>query len=94
MTVPREAASALRLADLRRPQQARVVALDEAGLATALPDGELERRLLEMGVLEGAHIEVLHEGFPGRDPIAVRVDGHVLALRRLEALAVRVAPLA
>ena len=29
---------------------------------------ELERRLLEMGFIEGARVEVLHEGFIGRDP--------------------------
>lgn len=46
---------------------------------------ELERRLLEMGFVEGARIEVLHEGFIGRDPIAVRVDDMRVAIRRNEA---------
>jgi ferrous iron transport protein A len=41
-----------------------------------------------MGLVEGARIEVLHEGFPGRDPIAVRVDDHTVALRRSEANAI------
>ncbi len=55
---------------------------------------ELERRLLEMGFVEGAHIEVLHEGFIGRDPIAVRVDDMRVAIRRNEAnsVMIRVAP--
>ena len=46
---------------------------------------ELERRLLEIGFVEGAHVEVLHEGFIGRDPIAVKLDDMRVALRRREA---------
>ena len=47
--------------------------------------GELERRLLEMGIVEGAKIELMHEGPLGRDPIAVRVDDATVALRRRDA---------
>ena len=47
--------------------------------------GEMERRLLEMGFVEGARIEILHEGPFGRDPLAVRVDDLTVALRRREA---------
>ena len=46
---------------------------------------ELERRLLEMGFVEGAKVQVLHEGFIGRDPIAVQLDDMRVALRRREA---------
>ena len=46
---------------------------------------ELERRLLEMGFVEGARVRVLHEGFIGRDPIAVQLDDMRVALRRREA---------
>lgn len=46
---------------------------------------ELERRLLEMGFVEGAKVRVLHEGFIGRDPIAVQLDDMRVALRRREA---------
>lgn len=55
-------------------------------------DVELERRLLEMGFVEGARVEILHEGFIGRDPIAVQVDDMRVALRRREANAVMVRP--
>lgn len=48
-------------------------------------DLELERRLLEIGLVEGAQVEVLHEGFLGGDPIAVKVDAMRVALRRHEA---------
>ncbi|MBU1383924.1 MAG: FeoA domain-containing protein [Alphaproteobacteria bacterium] len=55
---------------------------------------ELERRLLELGFVEGAHIELLHEGLLGRDPIAMKVDDMRVALRRHEAasLTIRIEP--
>lgn len=46
---------------------------------------ELERRLLELGFVEGATLEVIHEGGIGRDPIAVRLDDMRVALRRRDA---------
>lgn len=46
---------------------------------------ELERRLLELGFVEGARVELLHEGLFGRDPIAMRIDDMRVALRRHEA---------
>jgi ferrous iron transport protein A len=46
---------------------------------------ELERRLLELGFVEGASVEVLHEGVIGHDPILVRVNDTRIALRRREA---------
>jgi ferrous iron transport protein A len=49
---------------------------------------ELERRLLELGFVEGAAVEVLHEGPLGGDPIAVRVNDSTIALRRREAMAI------
>ncbi|MBR1125341.1 ferrous iron transport protein A [Bradyrhizobium lablabi] len=62
------------------------IAAADAG--SALPDVELESRLIEMGFVEGAQVEVLHEGAVGRDPIAVRVQNITVALRRREAMAV------
>ncbi|MDB5495069.1 MAG: Fe2+ transport system protein [Phenylobacterium sp.] len=46
---------------------------------------ELHRRLLEFGFVEGAVIEILHEGAIRRDPIAVRLDDMRIALRRRDA---------
>ncbi|WP_319797991.1 FeoA family protein [Nitrobacter sp.] len=51
---------------------------------------EIERRLLELGIVEGASVQILHEGPIGRDPIAVRVNGTTIALRRREAMAIMV----
>lgn len=46
---------------------------------------ELQRRLLEFGFVEGARIELIHEGAIGHDPIAVRLDDMRVALRRRDA---------
>tara|TARA_R110002167_G_scaffold1352_2_gene6019 strand:+ start:5667 stop:5942 length:276 start_codon:yes stop_codon:yes gene_type:complete len=51
---------------------------------------ELERRLLELGFVEGARVEMLHEGLFGRDPIAMKVDDMRVALRRQEAASLSV----
>ena len=53
--------------------------------AGGLEPAELERRLLEIGFVEGARIEILHEGAIGGDPIAVRIGDARVALRRREA---------
>ncbi|MER2604928.1 MAG: FeoA family protein [Siculibacillus sp.] len=59
--------------------------------ARAISWHELERRLLEMGFVEGARVELMHEGPIGRDPIAVRVDDTTVALRRRDAAVILVA---
>ncbi len=51
---------------------------------------ELERRLLELGFVEGARVEILHQGLFFRDPIAVKLDDMRVALRRREARAIEV----
>ena len=48
------------------------------------------RRLLEMGMVEEAYVEIVHEAPFGGDPVAVRVRGGLLALRRQEASCVTV----
>jgi ferrous iron transport protein A len=65
--------------------------LDAGCAGSALPDAELEKRLIELGFVEGARVEILHEGIIGRDPIAVRVENVTIAVRRREAMAVIVA---
>lgn len=73
----------LPLGQLRPGQCGRVISIDSAGL-----EPELEERLLRMGIAEDAVIQVLHEGPVRRDPVAVKVDGVVIAMRRREASAV------
>ena len=65
------------------------LAAGDAG--SALSDVELESRLIELGFVEGARVEVLHEGIVGGDPIAVRVENITIAVRRREAMAIIVA---
>ena len=66
----------------------RELVVDQAGIG--LPGPELERRLIELGFVEGADVELLHQGLFGGDPIAVRVAHTTIALRRREAMAIRV----
>ena len=79
--------SGLRLGKLRRGARGRVIGISVASAHTrnAVDPHELERRLLEMGFVEGARFEILHEGPVRRDPIAVRLDETRVALRRREA---------
>ena len=55
------------------------------GVDRGVDANELHRRLLEFGFVEGARVEVLHEGAIGRDPIAVRLDDMRIGLRRRDA---------
>ncbi len=45
----------------------------------------LERRLLELGFVNGEEIEIVAEARPGRDPFVVRIGNSTFALRRREA---------
>jgi len=60
----------------------RIEAIRVVGNDHDLPSSELERRLIELGFVEGARVKILHEGLFGRDPIAVRVNEATVALRR------------
>jgi ferrous iron transport protein A len=57
----------------------------ERGVVTAVQgDDGIVQRLLEMGLLEGAEVEVL--GFaPLGDPMEIRLSDYRLSLRRAEA---------
>jgi ferrous iron transport protein A len=77
-----------RLGMAKRGYSGVIHQVDAEGVDSSLPALELESRLLELGFVEGARVEVLHEGIVGRDPIAVRVDNVTVAVRRREAMAV------
>ena len=64
------------------------IAAEDVAVDGGIGAVELERRLLEMGFVEGAAIEVLHLGLFGGDPIAVRLGDTRVALRRREARAI------
>lgn len=86
------ASSPPNLGEARRGYRGRIRALRPEAASSELPVDELERRLIEMGFVEGASVELLHHGPFGRDPIAVRVDGATMAIRRREARAILIAP--
>jgi ferrous iron transport protein A len=86
-----EARPQLPLGLARRGYTGVIQHLSAGKTGSMLPDVELESRLIELGFVEGARVEVLHEGILGRDPIAVRVENVTIAVRRREAMAVIVA---
>lgn len=70
----------VQLGSLKKGMRALISQVGSAKFSSALTE-----RLLEMGLLEGAWVEVVHEAPFGGDPIAVRVRGSLVALRRSEA---------
>ena len=78
----------MRLGLAKRGYSGVIHHLDADEGSSSLPAIELESRLIELGFVEGAHVEILHEGAFGRDPIAVRVNHATIALRRREAMAI------
>ena len=55
-------------------------------------DRALALRLFEIGFVDGERVRVVARGFPGGDPVAVRMGSTMYALRRFEAERVLVAP--
>ncbi len=76
------------LGDQKIGYQGKVLKIDAALLNSPMGAEEIERRLIEIGFLEGVEVQILHEGAFGRDPIAVRVHHSTIALRRKEARAI------
>ena len=72
-----EKSQIIQLGRLPLGQSARIILVEGAG---GIPS-----RLMEMGLLEGTSVEIAHEAPFGGDPIAVRVRGALIALRRREA---------
>jgi ferrous iron transport protein A len=78
----------MRLGLAKRGYSGVIQHLDAKEVDSSLSALELESRLIELGFVEGARVEVLHEGIIGRDPIAVRIENVTIAVRRREAMAV------
>jgi ferrous iron transport protein A len=91
MTEPDDASPELPLGLARRGYAGVIRRLAAGNAGSALSATELESRLIELGFVEGAKVEVLHEGVVGRDPIAIRVENVTIAVRRREAMAIIVA---
>jgi ferrous iron transport protein A len=86
-------ASSMPLGQASRGFCGRINTIHVTENAYSLAASEIESRLLELGFVEGAEVRVLHEGPIGRDPIAVRINGTTIALRRREAMAILVTSL-
>jgi ferrous iron transport protein A len=91
MTEQIDSKKPLRLGLAKRGYSGVIQQLLAGDADSALPAAELESRLIELGFVEGAHVEILHEGIVGGDPIAVRVENVTIAVRRREAMAIIVA---
>jgi ferrous iron transport protein A len=72
---------------LRRPYTVRAVATGDAA-------PERARQLEEIGFFAGEQVMVMARGFPGGDPLVVRVGQSTFALRGAEAACVQVDPAA
>ena len=70
----------LTLADLKIGEKAEII---------GFTDEILSLKLLEMGCLPGTEVELTHLA-PFGDPIAVKVSGYTLSLRKEEAATIQV----
>ncbi|MGE0224612.1 MAG: ferrous iron transport protein A [Acetobacteraceae bacterium] len=69
--------------DLGVGRAARIVAINA-------PAADLEIKLRQIGFCEGDEVELLTRGPLGRQPLAVRLNRRIIALRRAEAIALRI----
>ena len=87
MTDAIDATKPIPLGEAKRGYSGVIRRIDADATGSALSAAELESRLIELGFVEGAKVEILHEGIVGGDPIAVRVENVTIAVRRREAMA-------
>lgn len=73
----------LRLTDLKQNESALIVGF-------RAEEGDLTTRLREIGFAEGDNVTPLHFGLFGKNPISVRLNGALIAIRKQDASAVLV----
>ena len=71
------------LRELKHKQPARVIGFQSL-------EHDLEIRLREIGFAEGDRVELMHWGLFGRNPITVKLNGTLIAMRKNEAAAVTI----
>ena len=69
------------LSDLEPQERGRIIRVGGKG--------EIRRRLMDMGIVSGAEVEVIRVA-PLGDPVEIRVKGYDLALRKEEAQKIQV----
>ena len=76
------------LGHLESGKRAEITAVDWSSLVA-----DEAKRLRALGLDEGAEVRVTHRGIFGtRDPLAVQVGNMTIAIRRVHAAAIEVAP--
>ena len=80
----------LTLDDLPFDRPARVQGYSEDAVAAVPEHGAAALRLIELGLDVGTRVVKRHGAPFGRDPIAVEVGGHMVAMRRADARLVHV----
>ncbi len=75
---------------LQRQPTGRAATVERVVAPGHAPDWAL--RLAELGFIPGERVMITARGFPGGDPLAVRVGDSTFALRRAEAACVHLAP--
>lgn len=73
-----------KLGELRKGQSGLIVKVC-CGLPEKKGEHDCSSRLMEMGLVEGAIVTIIHEAPFFADPIAVQVKGTLLGIRRKEA---------
>jgi ferrous iron transport protein A len=63
----------------------QTVIVHEVRIEPLQQGGDIGLRLLELGFVQGEPVRIVAHGFPGREPIAVRIGSTTFALRRFEA---------
>ena len=74
----------VKLSDLPKATSARISAIQ--------CDDALRQRFYALGVHEEMDVQILHEGPINADPMAIDLDGHVVAIRRADAASIQVIP--
>ena len=77
---------------LSRVNVGQTVIIQKMEIGSSREDADVGLRLLELGFVEGEILRVVAHGYPGREPLAVRIGNTTFALRRFEADHVWVIP--
>ncbi|TDQ45769.1 FeoA family protein [Permianibacter aggregans] len=78
------------LNQLKQGMRANVLSI-RANTSFGVNDDLVTQRLMELGFVPGATLQVLGFGFLGRDPMAVKLGNTKFALRQQEASKIEVA---
>lgn len=90
MTAPTAQGADRSLDQMKVGERGIVGKIHQIAGAIAQFDPQLTQRLMEIGFIPGEPLQVLHKGFFGGEPIAVRVGHSTFALRRFEAALISV----